>query len=273
MICESVRKKGSEERCENKCLKNLRFCGKHIKVKNKVLWTPKELEVISAIKIQKIWKGFSIRNYLKLSGIGSLKRSICINDEELVTLEPKETQSPFDFFSFEESGRVWWFSLESVAKVFSQTKVPLNPYTKVEISLEHRKRFRDLYSIAYFRNHLFVNTSIEEKINTICQIMEENLFPDLHPNIFNNITRINLLIFTTNLRNNMVIWESESKNKSSIRSAAVRILNSCIRSHNHINLNLFFLKFQCLSGIILIMKLFKNKYPICFMIASALYVM
>jgi hypothetical protein len=274
MICESVRKKGSDERCKNKCLKNLKFCGKHIKIKSPILWKPKEIENISTIKIQKIWRGYMVRNYFKLCGPGIFKRSLCCNDEEIVTFESKESQCPFDFFSFEESGKIWWFSLDSSIKIFSQVLSPINPYTKVQLKISDRKRFRDLCDISYIRNGNKQKTDINEKINLIIQIMEENLFPDIDTLIFKNISKINLLIFTLNFHRNLTIWETESKLKTEIRLICIKIIDSCIKSQqNLITINRDFLLFQTLSALIFIMRHFKNKYPICFMIVSALYVL
>lgn len=271
MICEAVKKKGSEERCPNKCLKNVKFCGKHIRMKSQIVWKPKEILTTSAIKIQKVWRSYMIRNYFKLAGPGAIKRCICINDEELVTLESKEDQDPFDFFSFEECGKVWWFSLTTSIKMFSQTANPTNPYTKSPIMLNDRKRFRELWDIYTYRFKQTPRQSIVEKANTIVQIMEENLFPDLNPITFTHVSRMRLLTITSKLYDNLLIWNSEKHNET--KDTYCKILNSCLRTQYRIDADTNYILFQCLSALTFIFRRMKNKYPFCFMLASALYVL
>jgi hypothetical protein len=82
------------------------LCGKHAKVKNLRLWKDVNNLDDKAVIIQKVWRGHSVRDWLRIAGPGVLNRSVCHNDEELVTMDEKKSVNPFDYFAFEEGGKV-----------------------------------------------------------------------------------------------------------------------------------------------------------------------
>jgi hypothetical protein len=101
MLCLHCKNKTSNERCGNKRLPNLIFCGKHAKVKDKRVWT----KVMNADRVivlmQAIFRGWLIRSSLSLAGPGVLNSKLRHNEEDLVTCDQAD---PFDYFSFEKDG-------------------------------------------------------------------------------------------------------------------------------------------------------------------------
>ena len=130
------------------------MCGKHAKAKNPRVWAEICRLDKNAVLIQKIWRGYSVRWWLELAGPGVLKRSLCHNEEELVTLDEKTSTHPFDYFGFEENGNVYWFDVRSIAENSNMNIEPLNPYTREPLSMNTRKRLRHL-CLRRYRKQLY----------------------------------------------------------------------------------------------------------------------
>ena len=95
------------------------------------------------VRAQALVRGWLLRKRLALGGPGVLRRSLVTNDEDLVTCESKETIRPFEYFGFEENGKVWCFSFPSLWKWAVRSHQPVNPYTKVPLDIETRKRMHE----------------------------------------------------------------------------------------------------------------------------------
>jgi len=267
MFCRSTKNKKSSERCSYNSLAGMQFCGKHAKVKNPKIWSATNIQSISAIKIQKIWRGFMLTNFLKLSGKGCLKRSLCHNDEELVTFEEKNRQHPLNYFSFKENDRLWWFSLDSAIKLCHQ-ETPTNPYTKEPLSLETRARIHELIDICWYRKLFKMVESAHTKAVMLSQILEEQLFEKISPLQLENMSKLSMIIFTENLRDSL---EFRSINSSPQRRKHLFIIETCLTKQLCPRIEHEFLIFQLLSSILYILKTSKNKFPLCFLILGALH--
>lgn len=149
--CIACKNKTSSDRCDHRKKLGYDFCGTHIKTNNIRLWSPyfqiPPSEQIGISKIQALWKGYFERKLNKLRGVGLLKRNICMNDSELVSGDEKEKFDPFYYFSFEESGIIYWFDIRSIFNWTFGKLSPTNPYTRNEIKLEDMKRLRTLLNI------------------------------------------------------------------------------------------------------------------------------
>jgi hypothetical protein len=66
-----------------------------------------------------------------------------VNDEELVTLESKTRQHPFDYIGMEEAGKVWWFDFCTLWDWSIRSITPTNPYTNVELAHEVKQRLEE----------------------------------------------------------------------------------------------------------------------------------
>jgi hypothetical protein len=147
MQCLSCKNKTSNERCTNTSIKMFLFCGTHAKRKVIRHWILENPSLARAlIKTQALWRGYAVRYRIKLAGPGCLKRSLCHNDDEVVTGDAKTDVSPFDYFSVvENDGKIWWFDQRSMIE-WSQTSPQIrNPFTRNELSVEDARRLRHLY--------------------------------------------------------------------------------------------------------------------------------
>jgi hypothetical protein len=91
-------------------LKGHTLCGTHARAKNVTLWAEAHKGNTSGLrKAQGLIRGWLVRRRLRYAGPGVLCRKNLANDEDLETCEESSKEHPFDYFAFEENGKVWWF--------------------------------------------------------------------------------------------------------------------------------------------------------------------
>jgi hypothetical protein len=175
----------------------------------------------SIIRFQSLWRGYSVRYLLKLAGKGALSRGICHNDDEMVTSESKEDVHPFDYFSIEEEGKIWWFDQKTMIE-WSQTQFHIkNPYTRKELSSSDSCRLRNL---CYIRRKKKLdithsnpkkNPGIEylrdQRWLRVVQIIKECNFEfDIHPNHMIGMEYVDLQIFMNSILEDTRAWMYDS---------------------------------------------------------------
>jgi len=103
------------------------------------------------VRFQAYCRGFIARIPIRYAGKGVLKRSLCNNDDEIITMESKTEVHTLDYFSVEEDGKVWWFDQRSMIQ-WSQKELDVrNPYTRTLLSRDDTRRLRKLW--IYRRKH------------------------------------------------------------------------------------------------------------------------
>lgn len=218
--CWSVRKNGSDERCPAKALLNSDFCGRHARVKTPVRWVDNTARLESIIRVQSLVRRFLVLRRLRWAGPGALKRSICVNDEELVSFEDKGRVSPLEYFGWEESGKVWWMSQVSALQLFREELRPVNPYTKVEWSHDTRKRLRRILCYRLrsrqptWHSPPAAGCQTQIYVRYICQSLAENGFEDLHPNHWNAMSNYHQIAFLEILARLLNGWALEPPSRS-----------------------------------------------------------
>jgi len=174
-------------------------------------------------KIQAVWRGFLVRNRLKLAGKGVLKREICHNDDEVVTLAIKTEVHPFDYFSIEDEGKIWWFDQRSMIQLSLTNLEVTNPYTRKKLSNEDMRRLRLLMLIRKKNGvplvHIFLEkTEVEicnERWLRVSQIINEYGYEGtIHPNIFTDFTMFRIRLFLTSLIEDTKWWIMKGKSCS-----------------------------------------------------------
>jgi hypothetical protein len=277
ITCASCKNQTSTDRCSAKPLKGLLFCGRHVKSKTPRIWAVMNNVDNKVVLIQKIWRGYSVRNWIKLAGPGALHRTVCHNDEELVTFDDKKSVHPLDYFSFEEAGKVYWFDVRSIIQNSIDKVQPANPYTREPLSIETRQRLR---KIAILRDHRYLknlhqeNRTAERLLSTtwtaVCQIIEENGFPDMSPMFFIALNRSQLYIFASMIKQDLVAWASEHTSSQSRRKRYIpwmrRIEGEYVAGANNGLLSYFTAK--CLLAML---NDYPQPYDLCFIIMSALH--
>ena len=266
------------DRCTFKALPGLSLCGKHSKVRNPRLWT-----VVNGIDkkvtlISKIWKGYSIRKLIALSGPGVFKRSLCNNTEDVGTFEPINEVNVFNYFGFEEDGKVYGFDIRTLLDICKRNLNPNNPYTRQPIQINVRKRLRDLQgyrlrnSIPNVHDHITtdsIDVKIMQRWIQLCQIIEENGFYNTNPEIFAQLNKTQLFVFLSLFGNDLKTWAAEHDSRSK-RFMYVFWTNSVLKKFSN-NYTLSEYSYFVSSILLSMLADSVEPYTICFIIMSALY--
>jgi hypothetical protein len=255
------------------------LCGRHAKVKNLRLWKDVNNLDDKVIIIQKNWRRYLVRNWLKIAGPGVLNRSICHNAEELVTMDEKNSVNPFDYFSFEEKGKVYWFDVRSISESCMLKVEPLNPYTREPLTIETRRRLRQICIKRHRKNldnmhNVSTKRSVDEIILStwthVCQIITENGFFDMSPLYFTSLNETRLLIFNTIIRNDLNAWAAEHTSRLSRRHRYIFWMKRLI---GEFSTGVDSKRLIYLTGRVLVTILndCSDNYGVCFIIMSALH--
>lgn len=241
------------------------------------MWTDSKISAICTI--QRYWRGYSVRSWLATAGPGVLKRSLCHNTEELVTLDEKTRVSPLDYFSFVETDKVYWFDIRTLAEYCVNKLTPTNPYTRQPLSIDTRQRLRKLCirrerrKIPNVHNQILSQTytqAAETTWITVSQILTENGFFDMSHEYFTALNRTQQYIFTVMLQQDMRAWAAEHTSPASRRHRytywITRILTEYVDGANVDRMS------HVLSRVLLtILNDYPDPYPICFIIMSCLH--
>ena len=273
MLCSAYKNKTSESRCSAKPLFGLQFCGTHARSKSKRLWIGDQS--VSIVKLQKIWRGYSVRLRLKLAGPGVLKRSLCHNEEDLISCDEKDSVHPFDYFAITENDKIFWFDVRTIFQWSLQSLHPSNPYTKTELNSETRHRLKEcVYYREVSKAPIFHDLTIlqdrEKMFDTrwvlISQIMEENLFTEVDPMLLLGINRLQFWEFTGKIRELMMHWKNSPK--YSRHYNYYKRITTCWKEQLELTTRATIAYY--IGGVLLdFLKSCKKPYDICFMILSA----
>jgi len=260
-------------------LSGLSLCGRHAKVRSPRLWHVVNNVDSKVTLISKIWKGYLIRKRLRIAGTGVLRRSICHNSEELVSLEPISSVDSFNYFGFEENGKIYGFDIRTILDTLQRNLVPTNPYTRQPLTLETRKRLRELYSYrvrhkletSYEHNALRTTDLIlTNRWTQLCQIVEENGFFNTNPNLFLGLNKSQLYAFLAMIHNDLKTWAAEHKPPHSKRFLYVFWTNNVLKKYSTAQ-SVAEYSFFVSSILLSILYDSVEPYPICFILMSALY--
>lgn len=251
-------------RCVSKCLIGSQFCGKHIRSKNPRMWVDNEKRLRSVIKIQKVWRGFMVRNLRKL--MGNLKPVSYANTEDLVTFE----DSPIlDKFVFEENGKHWWFDIRTIYDWSYRSLNPTNPYTKEPLTPETLKRLRDAIMLKRIRNEMVSHDNkltTENKFILVCQFLAEYGL-DIHPSRFNDLTSFQVTQILNSLEIELRLWHQEKKSETR-KNFHYLIYQYIIHQYQ---IPLEYHKKLLSNCLLYLLRGIRNNYSVCFMVASAVY--
>lgn len=267
MKCVSIRKKGGTDQCNANAIIGHTLCGRHVRAKTPMLWCHvHRCRNVGIAKVQAYIRGWLLRRRLALSGPGVLCRKDLANDEELVTCEDKTRQHPFEYFAFEENGKVWWFNIHSLWKWSCQSHEPTNPYTKVPLSQNTRKRILDMWS--YRQRHRLSlpeeSTIYEERLRTrwniVCQIFADNGFSDVHPMNFVKFGKRELytMFFLLDRDLQAILPDSDPG-----KARALRLCRQSLQTNTYV--------LRSVYTLLLLMTIHKDPYSITFTILSALF--
>lgn len=242
-------------------------------MRNPVLWVEAAIAVTPPIvRIQACVRGWMIRRRLFYAGFGVLRRKDLANDEDIISCTEKDRVHPMNYFSFEENGRFWWFEFTSIWTWCMRNEEPTNPYTKVPLSTETRKRLRTIWG--YKRRHreeLPLESQVYEervrhRLHVLTQHFADYGFVGVHPDFFLRFSKADYLTLFMLLQRDI---ETVIPATDPFR---VRIAYLCAnRTHvaSAVHNNQYIL--QCIGLLLHIVTLYRDPYVITFSILSASY--
>ena len=271
--CAAVRRIGSTEPCATNALRGHTLCGRHARMRNPVLWVAANTtRVPPIVTIQACVRGWLLRKRLSYAGFGVLRRKDLANDEDIISYTEKDKVHPMDFFSFEENGKFWWFEFGSIWTWCMRNVEPVNPYTKVPLSTETRKRLRTIWG--YKRRHKedippesqVYEERLRHRLNILVQHFADYGFVGIQPETLMRFSKSDYITLFVLLQRDI---ETVVPASDPFR---IRISRLCInRTHvaHALQNNQFIL--QCLSLLLHIVTLYRDPYIITFSILSAFY--
>lgn len=271
--CASIRKKGSIDQCTAKPLVGHTLCGRHARAKHVRLWCDAHKDTTSKIpKVQALVRGWLLRRRLRYAGPGVLCRKNLANDEDLETCEEASKENPFDYFAFEENGKVWWFHFPTLWKWCLRSAEPTNPYTKVALSSDTRKRLRAVWGYQ-FRHKRGVpeepNVFIDRMLgrwNIVCQIFADYGFGNINPRMFLPMGKNEYAVLFRFLRDDMeIVYPENNKTKKFVITQCNRMINNV----NIVQPNIYLL--NSMYTIMVLLMYPKDPYILAFTILSGLY--
>lgn len=270
MLCASVRRKGSTDQCGSRALLGHTLCGTHARSKSVTLWVVANHDkVLAAQRIQAVVRGWLVRHRLALAGPGVLKRTGLSNDEDLDTCETADRQDPMDYFAFTENGKTWWFDFATLWKWAQLSVEPVNPYTKVPLSVETKRRLRRMWSVRRrarqsvpaeppaFQDRLRLRWTV------LCQVFADTALGVFSPEPFLRLTRHQYIHLLRILRD-----EVQASLPTTSRSALAS-LHRCLISAWTLSPTLFVLQASYVLMTILLHA--KDEPSLAFCVFSALY--
>lgn len=185
-------------------------------MKTPLLWATAHIQHGAQItRVQALVRGWLLRCRLALAGPGVLRRSGLANTEELMTCDEPHEVNPLEYFAFEEAGKVWWFSFDSLWKWASQSAAPTNPYTKVPLTTATRKRLREVWSkrvrcsITLPSEATTYDERLRQRWNILSQLFQDHGFIDVDPPTFLRFTKSEYLSMFVLLHRDLPVVLSE----------------------------------------------------------------
>lgn len=270
--CASVRRSGTTEPCTSYALRGHTLCGRHARMRNPVLWVRANMSRLDFIlKIQAFVRGCLIRKRLSYAGPGVLSRKDLTNDEDIISYNDKTKVHPMDFFSFEENGKVWWFEFNSLWSWCMRSVDPVNPYTKVLLSTDTRKRLRTVWGYKRRHREELPQESMDHMERTryrthiLLQHFEDYGFAGIQPSFLLRCDKNDFVaIFVLLQRDIETVLPASDPFRSRISSICALRTNPSYVNHTLYILN-------CLSALLYIVTLYRDPYVVTFSILSAFY--
>lgn len=264
--CTSVRKRGATDQCPLPALRGISFCGKHARSKEPVLWTRanrhRDIRCIQALV-----RGWLLRKRLRLAGPGVLSRNNLANDDDLFHYVSKDKCNPLTYFAFEENGKTWWFDLHSLWKWAVRSHEPTNPYTRVPLTCDTRKRLRELW-VSDGRYPIWSDSHedrTQTRWNVICHIFADYGFADIHPQTFLDLDEADVASMFVLLHQDLRIVLPE---KHPFRNRILQLCKIGMRSDG-LSPRRFLLRSTYI--LLMILTMTKDAYVIVFSTLSAFY--
>jgi len=272
--CIAFQNKTSDLQCSSHSLFGHSLCGRHSKAKSPKLWVPRESpDTRAARKIQSIVRGWFIRKYLRNCGPGVLHRVDLANEEDVITYEVANRVSPLNYFAFVENGRTWWFDFSSIWHWGTKSLEPHNPYTRVPLSTDTRKRLREMWFLRKARGLPIPDNDesnlerLKTRTNTVCQVFVDNGFTEINPEHFARLTKQDYVALFYMIRSDIPTSFSKHNRGGEI----ALIMCSYMLSPKSLAMSEPLYRLTAVRVLLRIMTAHKDPYVLVFIVLSALF--
>jgi hypothetical protein len=103
-------------------------------------------KILSAINIQRVFRGFLVRESENARGLAYKNISICNNETDFETMNPLIEVPRECFFSYrDDKGFVYGFNLFSLMSIFKRHRHIINPYNREEMPFSVLQNLFSLY--------------------------------------------------------------------------------------------------------------------------------
>ena len=186
-------------------------------------------------------------------------------------MNEKEKVHPFEYFGFDENGKTWWFEFATLFTWVLRSETPVNPYTKVLLSTDTRKRlFRMwVYRIKHRQSPVLAMTLHEGPghcANYLAQLFADNGFADVHAQSFLELSKPTWARFFRVLQNELMVAYSET---NIIRRRGI-ILCRRMEHFAPVTTPQQFIT-TSLQTLLRLMTVPRDPYLVCFMVLSCFY--
>ena len=224
-------------------------------------------------KVQALFRGWLVRNRLSHAGFGVLSRKGLANDEDIITFNEKERVHPMNYISFEENGKHWWFEFGSLWTWCMRNYTPVNPYTKVPLKAETRKRLRTIWGYKKrnlepvpLESEVFIDR-VRHRLNIVTQHFADYGFVEVYPEHFIDFTRNDYKTMFILLHRDI---ETVIPASDPFRQRVAMLCGNRAFAPNVFQKDTIFI-LQCLNTLLHIITLYRDPYTITFSILSVLY--
>lgn len=212
-------------------------------------------------------RGWLVRSRLALGGPGVLCRKNVTNEEDLATYESRV--HPFEYFGFEEDGKLWWFTFSTIWSWCVRSSKPVNPYTKVPLTQDTLKRLHAGWSYRW-RHTLDVPTEtriyrerVMNRTHIVCQVFANYGFGDIDTEVFTTLSRPDFMVMFRYIYDDIRIALPESHPHKAM------ILRYCLRVPEVLHGEQYTL--HAMYVLMLLLLRMRDPYVFAFIILSAVY--
>ena len=167
---------------------------KLINIKNTIDIFEKKPQIL--IKIQSLWRKFSIRNKIYYHGLCILNKTKCNNTADFCSMDNCNEIEDKYFFSYKDLDNFYYgFDIRSLKKLVTINKIRYNPYTRNDLSILDLDRINRLIKLLKYDNMeiddgistLTPQQKYNQRVISIFQKIDElNNYTNV--NWFNNLT-------------------------------------------------------------------------------------
>jgi hypothetical protein len=103
-----------------------------------------------SIIIQRFFRGWIIRYFIKLKGPAFKNVSLCTNDTDFVTMEPLNEMKKDVFYSYKDSKNfIYGFDITSLIQMLQKKNKIENPYNREKIDQIRTKEIKTVYNLSF----------------------------------------------------------------------------------------------------------------------------